>query len=149
MSIIKIVNGNTRHPLHRMKSPINFSLESGEHMAILGPNGGGKSELVNTIIGKYPLLMNQVEYDFSPRTSTMAYDNIRYMAFRDTYGDTAEGSYYYQQRWNSQDADIYPTVAEATRAALTEADKEDFIYVGGSSFIVADLLSDWHDIKSE
>ena len=43
----------------------------------------------------------------------------------------------------------YPTVAEATRAALTEADKEDFIYVGGSSFIVADLLSDWHDIKSE
>ena len=112
MSIIKIVNGNARHPLHRMKSPINFSLESGEHMAILGPNGGGKSELVNTIIGKYPLLMNQVEYDFSPRTSTMVYDNIRYMAFRDTYGDTAEGSYYYQQRWNSQDADIYPTVAE-------------------------------------
>jgi len=56
--------------------------------------------------------MNDVEYDFSPRTSRMAYDNIRYMAFRDTYGDTAEGSYYYQQRWNSQDADIYPTVAE-------------------------------------
>lgn len=38
---------------------------------------------------------------------------------------------------------IYPTVAEATRAALAEADKEDFIYVGGSSFIVADLLTDW------
>lgn len=37
----------------------------------------------------------------------------------------------------------YPTVAEATRAALAEADKEDFIYVGGSSFIVADLLTDW------
>ena len=38
---------------------------------------------------------------------------------------------------------IYPTVAEATRAALAEADKEDFIYAGGSSFIVADLLTDW------
>ena len=112
MSIIKINEGIARHPLHRMKTPINFSLEAGEHLAIVGPNGGGKSELVNTIIGKYPLLMNDVEYDFSPRTSRMAYDNIRYMAFRDTYGDTAEGSYYYQQRWNSQDADIYPTVAE-------------------------------------
>ena len=112
MSIIKINEGFARHPLHRMKNPINFSLEAGEHLAIVGPNGGGKSELVNTIIGKYPLLMNDVEYDFSPRTSRMAYDNIRYMAFRDTYGDTAEGSYYYQQRWNSQDADIYPTVAE-------------------------------------
>ena len=112
MSIIKIANGVPRHPMHRMKNPINFSLEVGEHMAILGPNGGGKTELVNTIIGKYPLLMNDVEYDFSPRASKMAFDNIRYMAFRDTYGDTAEGSYYYQQRWNSQDADIYPTVAE-------------------------------------
>lgn len=112
MSIINITNGIARHPLHRMKQPINFSLEAGEHLAILGPNGGGKSELVNTLIGKYPLLMNNVEYDFTPRTSTMAFENIRYMAFRDTYGDTAEGSYYYQQRWNSQDADIYPTVAE-------------------------------------
>ncbi|MBR5804254.1 MAG: ATP-binding cassette domain-containing protein [Bacteroidaceae bacterium] len=112
MSIIRITEGIARHPLHRMKQPINFSLEAGEHLAIIGSNGGGKSELVNTLIGKYPLLMNNVEYDFSPRTSTMAFDNIRYMAFRDTYGDTAEGSYYYQQRWNSQDADIYPTVAE-------------------------------------
>ena len=41
----------------------------------------------------------------------------------------------------------YSTVAEATRAALTEADKEDFIYVGGSSFIVADLLADWEKIS--
>ncbi len=112
MSIIKISEGIARHPIHRMKQPINFSIEVGEHLAIVGPNGGGKSELVNTLIGKYPLLMNNVEYDFSPRTSTMAFDNIRYMAFRDTYGDTAEGSYYYQQRWNSQDADIYPTIGE-------------------------------------
>ena len=41
----------------------------------------------------------------------------------------------------------YSTVAEATRAALTEADREDFIYVGGSSFIVADLLADWEKIS--
>ena len=42
----------------------------------------------------------------------------------------------------------YPTVKEATRTALAEADKEDFIYVGGSSFIVADLLADWREIKN-
>ena len=41
----------------------------------------------------------------------------------------------------------YSTVAEATQAALAEADKEDFIYVGGSSFIVADLLAKWKQIK--
>ncbi len=37
----------------------------------------------------------------------------------------------------------YPTVIAATQAALNEADGDDFIYVGGSSFVVADLLSDW------
>ena len=31
--------------------------------------------------------------------------------------------------------------ARATRAALADAHEEDFIYVGGSSFVVADLLS--------
>ena len=35
----------------------------------------------------------------------------------------------------------YPTVIAATQAALTEAADDDFIYVGGSSFVVADLLS--------
>ena len=36
--------------------------------------------------------------------------------------------------------DCYPTVAEAYRKALSDASTQDFIFVGGSSFIVADLL---------
>ncbi len=36
---------------------------------------------------------------------------------------------------------VYPTVLEAYRAALQDADKDDFIFVGGSSYVVADLLS--------
>lgn len=35
----------------------------------------------------------------------------------------------------------YSTVENAYHAALNEADKEDFIFVGGSSYIVADLLA--------
>lgn len=35
----------------------------------------------------------------------------------------------------------YQTVEIATQAALQDADDDDFIYVGGSSFIVADLLA--------
>ncbi len=38
--------------------------------------------------------------------------------------------------------ECYPTVAEAYEAARNNATQEDFIYIGGSSFIVADLLSD-------
>ena len=110
-SIIQVKEGTTRHPIHRMKNPINLELRDNEHIAIVGPNGGGKTELINTLIGKYPLLMNEVIYNFAPRESHMACDNIKYIAFRDTYGDT-EGNYYYQQRWNSQETDQYPTVRE-------------------------------------
>ena len=35
----------------------------------------------------------------------------------------------------------YPTVAEAYRQALADATPDDFIFVGGSSYVVADLLS--------
>ena len=34
----------------------------------------------------------------------------------------------------------YPTVAEAYKAALAAAKPEDFVFVGGSSYVVADLL---------
>ena len=37
--------------------------------------------------------------------------------------------------------ETYPDVASAVEAAKADADVEDFIFVGGSSFIVADLLS--------
>lgn len=36
----------------------------------------------------------------------------------------------------------YSSVQEAYRQALYESDKEDFIFVGGSTFVVADFLSD-------
>lgn len=35
----------------------------------------------------------------------------------------------------------YPTVEDAVHAAIADASPEDFIFVGGSSFVVADLLS--------
>ena len=44
----------------------------------------------------------------------------------------------HQLRGNS-----YPTVAAAYTAALKDADKDDFIFVGGSSYVVADFLTDF------
>jgi dihydrofolate synthase/folylpolyglutamate synthase len=37
--------------------------------------------------------------------------------------------------------EAWPTVADALAAARADADPEDLIFVGGSSFIVADLLN--------
>ncbi|WP_300724793.1 ATP-binding cassette domain-containing protein [uncultured Bacteroides sp.] len=110
-NIISIVDGVTRHPLYRMKEPINLQIAADEHVAIVGNNGAGKSLLVDTIIGRYPLLMNEVKYDFTPSESKMVCDNIKYITFRDSYGDS-DGSYYYQQRWNSHDLDETPIVRD-------------------------------------
>ena len=106
--------GGTCHPLKldREGKLVNMTLAAGEHIAVVGRNGAGKSILVDTITGRWPLLMNEVKYDFSPSPSKMAYENIKYIAFRDSYGDS-DGNYYYQQRWNgAHDLDETPLVRD-------------------------------------
>ena len=121
--VISVSNGVTRHPLYRMGKPVDFCLNAGEQLAVVGPNGGGKSILIDIITGKYPLLMNEVAYDFSPSSSNLVSDNLRYITFRDSYGD-ADGSYYYQQRWNSQDTENIPVVGDLLPQCKDEQLKE-------------------------
>lgn len=45
------------------------------------------------------------------------------------------------------EGNAYPTVDEAVRAAQKKSLPEDFIFVGGSSFIVADLLTSRHALN--
>ena len=126
--IIEIVNGVTRHPLYRMKEPVNFRMEAGEHIALVGPNGGGKSRLVDILTGRWPLLMNEVKYHFpsSDKADALVYEQIRYITFRDSYGDS-DGTYYYQQRWNSQDMEITPLVSELLPEA-TDPDWKETLF---------------------
>lgn len=117
--IIEVINGVPRHPSYRMKVPVNFVMNPGEQIALVGPNGAGKSRLVDILIGRWPLLMNEVKYHFPSSVSDMVCDNIKYLTFRDSYGD-ADGTFYYQQRWNSQDMETTPLV----RKLLPEASNE-------------------------
>lgn len=110
-------------PAWRMAEPVDFELNRREHIAIVGPNGGGKSMLVDILTGAHALLpMNPVEYDFSPSMAKLTSDNIKYMTFRDSYG-TTDGTYYYQQRWNQNDIDETPLVSELLEEAFQIADK--------------------------
>lgn len=102
--IIEINNGVTRHPLYRMKEPVNLQILAGEQIAIVGDNGAGKTMLVDILTEKHPLLLQGVKYDFAPSKAKMVSDNIKYITFRDSYG-TSDGTYYYQLRWNQHDID--------------------------------------------
>ncbi len=103
--IISINEGVTRMPEWRMAEPVNFEMLDGEHIAIVGPNGGGKSMFVDIIVGRHPLLKHDPEYDFSPSQKTMVSDNIKYITFRDTYGGDNDRTYFLQQRWNQLEID--------------------------------------------
>ena len=120
--IIEITNGVPRHPLYRMNHPVNLTIASGEQVAIVGANGSGKSRLVDIITGRYPLLLNEVRYDFFPSPLKLVSENIKYITFRDSYGDS-DGSYYYQQRWNQHDIDEKtPTAGQMLEEAFTAAE---------------------------
>ena len=103
--IISIKNGVTRMPEWRMAEPVNFEACEGEHIAIVGPNGGGKSMFVDMIVGRHPLLMHDPDYDFAPSTKPLVSDNIKYITFRDTYGGDNDRTYFLQQRWNQLEID--------------------------------------------
>ena len=100
--IIKIENGVPRHPLWRMAEPINLEIKRGEQIAIVGDNAAGKSRLVEVLTGHYPLLQNEVYYDFSSSKLRLVSENLKYISFRDAYGPQ-DSTYYYQRRWNLGD----------------------------------------------
>lgn len=106
-----ISGGVARNAAVRLAQPVTVDIAADEHIAIVGANGSGKSILVDMLTGKYPLKEGTLHYDFSPSASQTVYDNVKYIAFRDTYG-AADTTYYYQQRWNAHDQDEVPVVRE-------------------------------------
>ncbi len=111
--IIDIKNGVTGNPAWAMAQPVNLTLCDGEHIAIVGDNGAGKTMLADIITGAHPLRLQAATYNFAPSQRPLLSDNIKYIAFTDSYGTATDGTYYLQQRWNHHDIDDdTPTVGD-------------------------------------
>ncbi len=100
MTTIELKNAITKKPDWAMAEPVNFCLEEGEHIAIIGRNGAGKSMFVDMITGRHPSFPGMVEYSFKE-----PYNYIRHITFRDTYGGDNDRTYFLQQRWNQMEID--------------------------------------------
>ena len=111
-SVIQIQQGITRNPSWRMACPVDFELQEKEHIAIVGPNGGGKSMFIDILTGRHPLTGTGVQYYFGDDHDYVS-ENIKYITFRDTYGGDNDRTYFLQQRWNQMEIDPEtPTVGK-------------------------------------
>ena len=104
MSTIKIRNARARKPEWSMAEPVDFTLEEGEHIAIIGRNGSGKSMFVDMLTGRHPAYPGMVTYSFDE-----PYNNLKHITFRDTYGGDNDRTYFLQQRWNQMEIDRQQT----------------------------------------
>ena len=120
MKTIEIINGRTKNPEWSLAEPVNFSLEEGEHLAIIGRNGSGKSMFVDMITGRHPLYPDMIKYGFDE-----PYNNINHITFRDTYGGDNDRTYFLQQRWNQMEIDEEtPTVGSKLEEAFLLAGED-------------------------
>lgn len=119
MKTIELKNAKARKPEWNLAEPVNFYLNEGEHLAIIGRNGGGKSMLVDMITGKHPVQPDAISYAFDK-----PYCNLKYISFCDTYGGDNDRTYFLQQRWNQTEIDEEtPTVgAKLEEAFLLSGD---------------------------
>lgn len=108
----------------QFKAPISLQMNKDEQWVVYGPNGSGKTCLVDTIRGAYRLKHGSVTYDFSPSASTRVSDNIHCVTFHDQYSDNGEPAFY-QLRWNQGLlSDKEPTVGDVMNQLILESDAD-------------------------
>lgn len=112
MNIVEITNGVPRVGKPFFREAVNLNIAHGEQLAIMGANASGKGMLVSMITGEEPLKGEGIKYFFGQDASPWVSDNIKHIAFRDSYG-AGDKNYYHQQRWNSMDRDSQPLVKDS------------------------------------
>ena len=132
--LLEIKNAVPRASEFQFKTPINWSLKEREQWAFIGPNGAGKTILSHIITGKIPLKEGKIDYHF--RNDKPIYQQIKIAAFQDIYSLADYKSMYYQQRWNSSEAET-PLVEELLKKEGEKEEIEKLI----SLFGVEDLLT--------
>lgn len=88
---------------------LNFAANSGQHWALTGKSGSGKSVLLQVIAGNISISGGKIVYNFHDEDGQPAIDFHPYIAFAGAkhhfknLSNTA--NFYYQQRYNSSDSE--------------------------------------------
>lgn len=113
MSLVLLQNVSARKYDSTVLSGINWEIEPGQHWAITGPNGSGKTALLEIIAGKWPVSKGRISYGWNtPLREAIELASNDYSLNR----IVSAGAEYYQQRFHAYEAERAPTV----RAILTD-----------------------------
>jgi ATP-binding cassette, subfamily B, bacterial MsbA len=101
-------------------SDVNLSIPFGERVAIVGPNGGGKSTLVNLVCRFYDPTQGAVLLDGVPLTDLMLHDLRRRIAMVTQQTELFNESILYNIRYGRWDASEEEIIEAATKAHAHE-----------------------------
>lgn len=109
-----------RHLDNTLFRELSWQVENGQHWAIIGPSGSGKSALLNTLAGKFNVINGAIRHHFYDAFIAAHPQDDPYFNYRrlmatvshhhqfKNHSNTTD--FYYQQRFNSSDSDDAPTV---------------------------------------
>lgn len=132
--IISIQNAVPRLENIRFHKPINWTIRKGEHWAVIGRNGSGKTLLTDILREKYALKEGEIKLFETGKTSEL----IKSIAFKDIYSLVDCKNTYYQQRWHATETDEIPTVLDTLRQNTGNISSIQALF---NQFGIGDLLS--------
>ena len=114
MCLLQLLDATLRRPSGFTLTSLNWSLRQGEHWAVLGPVGSGKSLFVDALAGRVPISKGQFLHPVGPLQTQVE------LVARDYTFDwrVAGGAQYYQQRFNAQAMETVPTVRDALQGLI-------------------------------
>ncbi|PUZ27708.1 molybdate transport system ATP-binding protein [Chitinophaga costaii] len=109
-----------RHLDNTLFHDLSWQVEKGQHWAIMGSSGAGKSALLNTIAGRFNVINGTIRYHFYDDFIATHPQEDPYFNYRRLLATVSHhhqfknlshtSDFYYQQRFNSSDAQDAPTV---------------------------------------
>ncbi|WP_029904169.1 ATP-binding cassette domain-containing protein [Prevotella sp. 10(H)] len=109
-TIIEISGAVPRMEHVQFKYPVNWKINTGEHWAIIGANGSGKTILSDILLGKYAFKNGEIICKDIKGNNISVSSVVKSVAFRDIYSIIDSQNSYYQQRWNKGDEQEVPLV---------------------------------------
>ena len=107
-SLISLHSAVISNPFRRLAAPVDFELDEGEQIALVGDNGSGKSTLISMLAGGFYLREGTLRHNLGGGET---YKALKVVRFNGAYG-TTEFPYYYQQRWHASEREFGVSVRD-------------------------------------